>query len=401
MLLIFVSFEAIRHLLRKRGEFTINSAFVFSLLLSIWSLLPILWITPDQLTVYLKGLSTIFAMTILLGLFISNVNSAGEWWLIAKGLMVFAAYIAVATILFVFGIWRGSFTSGLGRILPGSLLTSSAFFDSIGFRSFGGLEQSITENANRLSAIALDYGGLASIIVIVLPFVFWYGWQEQRLRRWVCLIILVGLFLALIFAQVRSAFLTFALGLMVWFALTIGRRIRGSLALGVIGASVAIIIALSVAYFAFPQVQQLFQEFFVDWRRGSWNVRIVVYRETLRMLPEHWIAGWGLPIRIPFLRSDFSAGTHSSYLGMLFQHGIVGLLLYLGLLGSIWFHIVKGLRRRARFYGFWAMAAATMISFNLREAVTTWWWDQSITIAVWVFWGLILTVRRFENERKI
>ncbi|MCO5205404.1 MAG: O-antigen ligase family protein [Anaerolineae bacterium] len=398
ILLIFVSIEAIRHLFRKQGVFTINPAFVFSLFLSLWSAIPSLWITPDQVPVFLKGLSSTFAMTILIGLFISNVRSADEWWVVAKGLMVFAAYFATAAVLYVFGIWRGTFRSGMGRVLPNSLLTSSAFFDSIGMRSFGGIEESLTDGTSRLSALALDYGGLASIIIILLPFVFWYGWQKRRLPRWIFSAIFIGLVLALVFAQVRSAYLTLAISLIVWFALTIGRRLRGSVALGLIVAIVAIITILSISYFASAQVQQLFQEFFVNWRRGSWNVRIVVYRETLRLLPKHWVAGWGLPVRIPFLRSDFSAGTHSSYLGMLFQHGIVGLLLYLGLLGSIWLHIVRGLRRKALFYSFWAMATATMISFNLREAVTTWWWDQSITVALWVFWGLILTTRRFEND---
>ncbi len=130
ILLIFVSIEAIRHLFRKQGVFTINPAFVFSLFLSLWSAIPSLWITPDQVPVFLKGLSSTFAMTILIGLFISNVRSADEWWVVAKGLMVFAAYFATAAVLYVFGIWRGTFRSGMGRVLPNSLLTSSAFFDS-------------------------------------------------------------------------------------------------------------------------------------------------------------------------------------------------------------------------------------------------------------------------------
>ena len=80
---------------------------------------------------------------------------------------------------------------------------------------------------------------------------------------------------------------------------------------------------------------------------------------------------------------------------MLFQHGIVGLLLYLGLLGSIWLHIVRGLRRKALFYSFLGDGDSYHDLLPSAKAVTTWWWDQSIAVALWVFWGTYINNTTF------
>ena len=149
-------------------------------------------------------------MTILIGLFISNVRSADEqWWVVAKGLMgiwqpisllrPYCMYLESGVVLFV-QAWE--------EFWPNSLLTSSAFFDSIGMRSFGGIEESLTDGTSRLSALALDYGGLASIIIFCCHSFFWYGWQKRRLLDGFFSAIFIGLVLAFVFAQVRSVHLT-------------------------------------------------------------------------------------------------------------------------------------------------------------------------------------------------
>ena len=111
------------------------------------------------------------------------------------------------------------------------------------------------------------------------------------------------------------------------------------------------------------------------------------------LLPKHPIAGWGVTQRIAGLPSDYSAGSHSSILGMLFQHGIIGVSLYAAFWVSIWRDIVKGLSTRkasSSWFSFWLMAAVAMASFNLRALADKWWWDQVLTMTLWSLWGLIL-----------
>jgi O-antigen ligase len=148
-----------------------------------------------------------------------------------------------------------------------------------------------------------------------------------------------------------------------------------------------------VAVIGLDRIVQAVREFFLSWRPGSWWVRLRIYEATFEMLPEHPIAGWGVQQRLPGTRSSFSAGSHSSVLGMLFLHGIVGLVLYVGLWVSIWRETLRGLRARLatrELRGFWIAAAIALLCFNIRELADTWWWDQSITMTIWALWGLII-----------
>lgn len=146
-----------------------------------------------------------------------------------------------------------------------------------------------------------------------------------------------------------------------------------------------------------------FQSAFIDLRPGSWLVRFNIYIVSLRLLPEHPIAGWGVPVRIPGASSTYSAGTYSSFLGMLFTHGIIGLVLYLAIWISIWKAVVKGLGEkhtpRARRL-LWVAMAVAFLSFNIREIADSWWWDQSLTFVLWLMWGSSLTAARFGPDRQ-
>ena len=131
-------------------------------------------------------------------------------------------------------------------------------------------------------------------------------------------------------------------------------------------------------------------------------MRFNIYIVSLRLLPEHPIAGWGVPVRIPGAATTYSAGTHSSILGMLFTHGIIGLLLYLAIWFSVWQAVVKGLRERQRGRErrlFWIAMAVAFLSFNIREIADSWWWDQSLTFVIWLMWGLSLTASRFGPDQ--
>jgi len=158
-------------------------------------------------------------------------------------------------------------------------------------------------------------------------------------------------------------------------------------ALGLIGLTIG-------GYLLYQAFIQFFQTAFVDLRPGSFAVRLYIYRQTFSMLTDHLIAGWGTSVRIEEFRSVYSAGTHSGYLAMLFQHGIVGLVLYFYLWRSIWHNIIQTFRQSAYAPGwrsFWVMAAIALFAFNIREITATWLWDQTVTMTLWTLWGLIMT----------
>jgi O-antigen ligase len=209
----------------------------------------------------------------------------------------------------------------------------------------------------------------------------------------------VGLFICLVFTESRISYLAFAAGVGLFIILR-GGFLRGdnrpiTIALTLAGIGLAIV----AGYALIEAIFQSFQSTFVDLRPSSWLTRFNVYVVTLRLLPEHLIAGWGIPERIPGASSEFSAGSHSSYLGMLFQHGIVGLILYIAVWLSVWKPVIQGLARRrigSNSAVFWSAMAVAFFSFNIREIADTWWWDQSLTFVLWIMWGLALTAPNSE-----
>jgi O-antigen ligase len=250
----------------------------------------------------------------------------------------------------------------------------------------------------RVSSFALQFSGLSMVTLLLIPFIAWRLYQARRWARYGEGVVLVGLLLCLIYTESRIAYLAFAVGFTIFVVMTVGLFRPANRFLLVALVALAIILVVGAGYLDFSEFARALRAATLEWRPGSWLTRFRVYQETLRLLPEHPVAGWGIPVQIPGMQSVYSAGTHSSYLGMLFQHGMIGLVLYLGLWISIWQRILKGLREGAIPLSsrlFWAMAAVSMLSFNIREAADTWWWDQLLTMTAWTMWGLILAVPKF------
>ena len=394
----FLAWETVRHLLYTGGRFSINAPIRWAFLLALWWLVPVGWVEREHLDIFLKEAATAWSQVLVLFLFWNGLRTARDWWRVVRGLKILAAYIALGGLVFVLGLWRGEVLSLVGRALPAPLIKSSAFFSSISFRTFGTISARGSLLFQRVSSFALQFSGLSMVCLLLIPFT---AWRLSKVKGVACYgqaIVLVGLLLCLVYAESRIAYLAFAVGLAVFVALKFGlfRSPNRSLLLALVALAVALVVG--AAHLAFSEIAQALRTAILEWRPGSWLVRFRIYQETLRLLPEHLIAGWGIPVRIRGMLSVYSAGTHSSYLGMLFQHGVIGLALYLGLWLSIWRKIVKGLRARAiprSFRLFWGMATASMLSFNIREVADTWWWDQLVTMTIWTIWGLILTAPRF------
>jgi O-antigen ligase len=207
---------------------------------------------------------------------------------------------------------------------------------------------------------------------------------------------------SLVSAQSRVAWAAYAAGVLLGGAAVAHsaapRRGRPFIvaALLVAGAAVGVLV-----FDAWAEVTGKVQAALFDVRPGSSMTRLRIYEATFRMYPEHPIAGWGTQTRIPGLDSIYSAGTHSSILGMLFRHGVVGLVLYIGLWASIWRRVAVGAAApagfpRARY--FWVMITVALLTFNMREVIDEWWWDQVVCMTLWTVWGLAITAQRIARR---
>ena len=115
----------------------------------------------------------------------------------------------------------------------------------------------------------------------------------------------------------RSAWLAIGLGGLVLLILR-GRAIFWGIFVG------AMILALVVITIKFPQV------FSVEVERGTTN-RDFIWAMVIDSMPGYWLAGHGAGIEMSQMSipGQTVVNTHSLYLEVLFQYGVVGLLLFL------------------------------------------------------------------------
>lgn len=402
LLPFFLLYETVRLLVRSRWRVRVNMMVVLSLGLAVWWIVPIIWVDRDFLDIFLKETATIWSQFMLMLLAWNTIREEHEWRLVVRALIIMAAYTAAAGFIYIVGLWRGEVLSVVGRILPASTIDASAFFSSIAYRRFGELAVEVGLLRHRLAGFSLSFSSLSMVCLLLIPLIGWRALVARGARRLFYVWVEVGLVLCLIFAESRISYMAVVAGgalfVVLWLGLLRGRNRLFTLAMALLLAGAAVVLAYATS----ETIMRSIQATFIDLRPGSWLVRFYIYIYTLQMFPEHPIAGWGVPMRIPGIISVYSAGTHSSILGMLFTHGIIGLFFYLAIWAVVWKAVLRGLgerhtgRERALF---WMAAAAAFLSFNIRELADAWWWDQSLTFVLWLTWAATLTAGRLAPAR--
>ncbi len=393
----FLAWEVGRWLVQNRGRFSVNAPVVWATLLALWWLVPALWLDREYADIFVKETATAWSQVFMLFLFWNAVRAAKEWSQAVRGLSLLVSYVAIGGLVFALGIWRGTITSLMGLVFPGLTGAPGGFFASIVSRGLGRLSTESVLSPFRLTSLALQPTSLSLFTLALLPFGVWRMYAARGYARWGYGLVVAGLLVCLVGTESRVAYLAFAAGLLV-LALYAARSLRRPVRFALLGgvALVGLLAVLGAAAFS-GGLDDLWRAVVVEWRPGSLVVRTRVYLETFNLLPEHPIAGWGVQQRVAGLRSSFSAGSHSSVLAMWFRHGIVGLVLYIGLWVSLWREVFRGLKMRAGgrdLRGFWIAAAIAFLGFNIRELADSWWWDQTVTMALWTLWGLAVALPR-------
>ncbi len=387
---LFLAWEAVRYLWQARGRFTLSAPVVWAGLLALWWLVPALWLDREYVDIFVKETATAWSQVLILFLFWNTIRSAREWNQAARGLTLMAAGLALGAGLFFVGVGREPITSALGILVPRLAETTSAFFRSIVLRQFGQTGGDSEVLPFRLRSLTLQPTYLSMVSLVLMPHIAWRMCEAKGRRRAALGVLLAGLLVCLVGTESRVAYLAFGAGLLA-LAGYASRSWRKPVRVAVFGGvAILLVVAVVIASGGFGG---LWQKVVVEWRPGSLLVRSRVYEETLRLLPEHPIAGWGVQMRIAGKPTSFSAGSHSSVFGMWFRHGVVGLALYIGLWASVWREVIRGLKSstttsRARW--FWVAVSVALLGFNIRELVDVWWWDQTVAMTLWTAWGLIL-----------
>jgi O-antigen ligase len=244
-------------------------------------------------------------------------------WLLLGSLIVGA--------LGVFDVWRPTFTSAVGSVAPGNLAGSS-YGSRIATRSAGDVGWFFGFTYFRVTSMfmyATIYGTTLAVLTPIVLFIV------TRIRSRMVLLLAAGLLpvlaLNLVFTTARVAFLALVLSGMV-FALFYSKRSRMTWL--VLSFGLLALLPLAVGGGALPAVGDTVSSVVLARGEGSYVSRMAVYQATLSGVTERPIFGWGTERDVPGLR--FPAGSHSHYLGILYKQGVVGLLVFLALLASVW-----------------------------------------------------------------
>jgi N-acetylglucosaminyldiphosphoundecaprenol N-acetyl-beta-D-mannosaminyltransferase len=132
-------------------------------------------------------------------------------------------------------------------------------------------------------------------------------------------------------------------------------------------------------------------------RGGSAAARFDTVLGTLRGWLERPVLGWGTAREVPELA--LPAGTHSTYLGILYKHGAVGLAAFACLLALVWRHSrpIQALARDGKLTwsqalllgGRWSLVAVLVDGLTSMPSVDT----MAVTL-IWLGLGVVIAGRR-------
>jgi O-antigen ligase len=296
---------------------------------------------PIRLLTFTRTLGAYLSLFFLL---IICANFVRSWQDTKAILHAFSIMIAVAVVAGTFAIadlWRPSFTSTIGLILP-DWIASSSYGGQIALRRLGYPSWFTVIGAYyRVSSLFLFPTMYASALAVSLPIII-YLWGITKTYRSRIFYAALALLLAFnfLFTTGRIAIVGFILG--GGFHILFHTRWRPllrliMLSILLLGLTMSIYDLLVTTSQSQLSITQWWENFVMARGPGSFNARSTVYQHTLNDFSQRPLLGWATERHIPDF--PYPAGSHSYYLGILYKHGLIGFSIFLALLGSLIKHI--------------------------------------------------------------
>lgn len=390
----------VKTLVIYNGKLAFPQLLVFPFLMTIWWLVPVPIIESGELDVFIKEYATFLSQFILLLCLVTLIRRRDQWDQLYRAIEFVVAVCVLLGLGYLIGIFDFEIRTALGYLLPGSLTSNSAFFSHITSRSLGTHENWVMFG-KRIGSLLYTPSAYSTFLLIVYPLIWWKWRTSVKTRRMLRFMLLLLISASIFLTWARTSVIIHGAQLLLLFGFTTRlRQIRLPLMLLVMAAvySGTVYLILNPGILA-----DLFARYFVDLRSGSYSVRLTVYTESFRLFFENPIIGWGVPIKIEGISTNFSAGTHSGYLAVMVQHGVVGLLLYAGFFIQLLWKSLKNLavKQAPHMSDYWFAVIILITSLLMRDVVSIWWWDQLIAITFWVILGLIITSTRINMSARV
>ncbi|WP_105103524.1 O-antigen ligase family protein [Microbulbifer pacificus] len=256
--------------------------------------------------------------------------------------------------------------------------SDSYFLKSLAIHSLGSAFDDFSGVApQRFSGPFFSYSSMAMAGLLLVPVVQMAKWRIQFKFFTVFLIAI-----AVISTDSRLAIVSLAFYFLFFLCLCIFEVSQFRRAAWLFSISVAFVFVVIVMLY-WPDLAAYVESSIFDVRSASAFTRFKIYEESyFGFLERPWF-GWGNSVPLDDSSQRFSAGTHSSYVAMGFQHGIFSLVAYVLFWVIVLGQIARILISPAGTYSLKAkLYSLGMLCFFIRESMDTWWWDQMLFFLV-------------------
>jgi len=288
---------------------------------------------PARIITFARTLSTYLAAFLIVVSLPNALATGRQLDGLLKVTVLLLAICSAVGLLGILGIWRPSFISPVGGLLP-TWVRDTTYGGVVVNRTIGRTAHFLGLTYFRVYTFFLFPNQYAVFVAIVLPLAFWMLRRaaSSRGRLFYLSVIAMGL-VNLVCTTGRVPVIAFLFG--GAYAL-LGPAVRRHLKLVMAAAALLLLVGAGVVLLSGAARDSLSRAAEpLLYARGSGPVddRMAVYGPTVRGILARPLFGWGTERDVP--GAVYPAGSHSYYLGILYKHGIVGFLIWLGLAWTI------------------------------------------------------------------
>lgn len=359
-------------------------------------------VEPERWLTYLRNSGAFVAGFLLVFIIINRARSRRGVALLLNAALMTMLFASIIGGLGAADLWRPSFQSPVGQLLPAAAADTS-YGQAIITRVIGepgwftGLDEYF-----RLTSFFLYSTHFASALIYVIPFFFYRLSLEKGFRR-----LLVGLAIALLsinllYTTGRVAMISLLVGAVYFLLFQSLRRNRWrvlaalGLGLGLLGGLLVTTVEMTLR--DSPQitgrVSETVELLILARGPGSFTSRFDVYEASLEGFVERPLFGWGTERDVEGL--SLPAGSHSEYFAVLYRQGLLGVITFTGLLWSVW-RCTRPPRGPAAQepagallrYGRWFFVTALINSLMADPVI-----DTTVYVLLWLLIGLLMATGR-------
>jgi len=196
------------------------------------------------------------------------------------------------------------------------------------------LDESLGHHADRARGPLLQ-AVANGVSLNMLGLLVLHAYRRGSVRGAKVVLVLASLPIAILATMTRAVWLTFAATVLVLIFLSKNRTIRRASVALLLVAGIGLVLVLSSTELGCVLTDRLEE-------RGPVDYRQAVYEGGWEMFLQRPLTGWGfnrMPAELPLHVSGYAEKTlypHNTYLELLVEQGIVGLVLYLWLMWELW-----------------------------------------------------------------